>query len=307
MLNESLIKYLAGLLDADGSLSFAFKCDPNRPDHHFVGLALSLASSDAVDKVGFVLGLPETTGMGGVYRTGKENQFITWRVSKRSDLEMLLPRLVKHMVIKAKHWQMLLETWRALRSGSATVTGDEREELVSKSRLSRSSNTGPLKAKNHPSWAWVAGYLDGDGYYNYRKHYAKTTGYWQWSMSVGVGCHKDDVVGIELLAKAFGGSISPIKDKPMMVWRRSLGYQSRSFALSFLPKVLKHARFKRDKIQAIIHHHQQRLSVPGSEKRFCSVDGCNSEAHGNGLCQKHYLREYRASRVSDSLTHSLMR
>src|SRR3990167_5058082 len=99
-MNESLVKYLAGLLDADGSLSFAFKKYEKAEDTFFLGITLSLASSDAVDGSGFINQLPQLTGMGAVNRYGNNKQFKAWVVNKRSDLEMLLPRLIKHMIIK---------------------------------------------------------------------------------------------------------------------------------------------------------------------------------------------------------------
>lgn len=262
-INESLVKYLAGLLDADGSLSFTFKSDPNRPGRHFVGLTLSLASSDAVDKEGFTESLPTLTGMGSVHRYGAHQQFICWRVNKRAELEMLLPRLTKHMVIKAQHWQFLLEAWRTLREDSATVSTEEMDALKEGSKESRRTRVGPLKPKNHPNWAWVAGYLDGDGCYTYRRNRCGG-GYTQWTMHVSAVAHRTDMVSLYFLQKAFGGQIFNQGQSPdVFVWRRTLGARNRDFALTFLPKVAKFARLKQPRIRAMIHHHQQRLNIQG--------------------------------------------
>lgn len=259
-MNESLIKYLAGLLDADGSLSFAFKADRTRPGLSFVQLDLSLASSDAVDLNGFVDSFPTLTGMGTLQRYGRNKLYKRWTVSKRSDLEMLLPRLIKHMVIKARHWEWLLGRWRELRADSKTVTQEMRESLTAASILSRKQNVGSLQPKNHPTWAWVAGYLDGDGTYHYRRHSDK------WNIRVSAVAHIDDGCALDFLLKAFGGHIhGHSQSKNVKVWSRSLGYQNRSFALGFLPKVARHSRLKRHKIDAIIHHHRQRLSVQGAK------------------------------------------
>lgn len=294
-MNESLIKYLAGLLDADGSLSFAFKCDPNRSDRHFVGLHLNLTASNAVDLKGFVESLPGLTEMGTVTRYGATRQFAVWTVSKRADLEMLVPRLVKHMVIKAQHWSWLLETWRDLRREGKTVSLEDRGSLHNLSKESRKTRVGPIKPKNHPTWAWLAGYLDGDGWYNYRRHYAKATGYWQWTISVGAASHVNDMSVLEFIQRSFGGTIQNHSDADTVKnWTRSLGYQNRAFALSFLSNLAKHSRLKRSKIDAIIHHHRQRLSVPGTERRYCEAEGCDRPRHGGGLCQMHYLRQYRS-------------
>lgn len=262
-MNESLIKYLAGLLDADGSLSLSFKHDPNREGRYFIGLQMRLASSDAVDHHGFVESLPKTYGFGTTTRGGEQAQFITWVVSKRAELEMLLPRFIKHMVIKGKHWQWLLEMWRTARAERPTCSLAEREVLFAASKESRRLNVGSLRPKNHPTWAWVAGYLDGDGCYTHRQNRGHP-GYLQWAMNVSAVAHENDIVGLELLQKAFGGQIvGQGQSDVVKLWRRALGYQNRDFALRFLPHIAKHSRLKRHKIDAMIHHHRQRLSVPG--------------------------------------------
>ena len=255
-MNESLVKYLAGLLDADGSLSFNFKRDQNREDRHFAGLTLKLAASDAVDRRGFVDSLPSQTGFGSVYREGRNDQFKNWIVTKRADLEMLLPRLIKHMVIKARHWEWMLNEWRNLRRTS--VSTDEMDALKAASKGSRLERVGPVKPKNHPTWAWVAGYIDGDG--TYYRHFDKNQNY--WSIHVSAVAHINDRVGLDLLAKAFGGHFHPQGQCPdVIIWRRNLGARDADFALGFLPNVVKHSRLKRHKIDGIIHHHRQRLNL----------------------------------------------
>ena len=268
-MNESLVKYLAGLLDADGSLSFAFKEDVNRAGLCFLGLHLRLASSTAVDGVGFIDTLPAETGMGGVSYSGEKRQFKTWTVSRRADLEMLLPRLTKHMVIKAKHWQWMLETWRDMRADNKVLTVEEREALGKASKESRVSRVGPLRPKNHPTWAWTAGYLDGDGCYYYRHHGG------QWVMKLSASAHVNDAEVLRFLENSFGGTIRD-QSETVRLWVRSLGYHNRSFALGFLPNVAKHSRMKRHKIDAIIHHHRQRLSVPGVKPRLGVSDSLKS-------------------------------
>lgn len=257
-MNESLVKYLSGLLDADGSVSFSFKEDRNRPGRYFIGLRINLASSDAVDRDGFIDSLPDITKMGSISRYGDSKQFKTWTVNRRADMEMLLPRLIKHMVIKAKHWEWMLGLWREARSENKTCSAQERQTLVQAAKESRRLNRGPLKPKNHPTWAWLAGYLDGDGWYSYRR----SSG--QWHMQVGAVAHINDIAALEFICRSFGGRIQDHGQSPnVKCWVRSLGYHNRAFALEFLPKLVRHSRLKRYKIEQIIHHHRQRLSVPG--------------------------------------------
>jgi len=253
-LNESLVKYLAGLLDADGCLSF----DPSKgyDENVRVSLKLSLVAADTIDRDGFVSSLPELTGCGKTSRS--YGKYTVWAVCNRSDLEKLLPRLIKHMVVKAKHWQWMLDFWREYRSrewGQKSLTQDEWQSLQTAYKGSRASNVGPIKPKNHPTWAWLAGFLDGDGCYSFRT--SKNN-----NMRLSVTAHITDLSALEFLQKSFGGTIkSNSRSDNIKVWWRGLGPSHSGFVLRFLPSVVKHARFKRHKIEQIIHFHRQRLSV----------------------------------------------
>jgi hypothetical protein len=273
--NESLVKYLAGLLDADGSLSFQF-VNKDMSGSYRVNLLIYLCASEGIDRNGFVKGLPSLTGMGhaslippkDVVICGKPSRqrhtVHVWQVSKRADLEMLLPRLIKHQVIKAKHWQWLLDVWREKRG--VRVSAEEKEALVVASKESRRTRVGPIKPKNHPTWAWLAGYLDGDGSYIFKPNITKRWGT-AWSIAVSAVAHVNDRHVLDFLQQAFGGGISQDHRAPALLWKRNLGYQNRSFAERFLPNLAKHSRFKRDKIDAILYHHRQRLSPPGSKRK----------------------------------------
>lgn len=252
-MNESLVKYLAGLLDADGCLSLDKHVGYD--DRVRVSLKLGLVAADKIDSGGFVASLPALTGMGNTHRT--YDQYTHWTVCNRADLEMLLPRVVKHMVIKAKHWQWLLDFWRDWRSqdnGQKSLSVEGWEELYASYKASR-TNAGPLKPKNHPSWAWLAGYLDGDGCFSFRTSRNN-------NMRLSVTAHVMDASVLVFLQKAFGGTI---RDNPsssnIKVWWRGLGPANASFALTFLSKVARHSRLKRHQIDQMIHWHRQRLSV----------------------------------------------
>jgi hypothetical protein len=254
-MQESLVKYLSGLMDADGCLSFMFT--PSKPggDAFYVGLSLKLGCSEANDRHGFIDSLPALTSCGAVY--GEPKQCKMWAVTKRADLEKLLPRLIKHMALKGKHWQWLLDTRRKQRGVPLTKT--ECEQLAIASKKSRVENVGPVKPKKHPTWAWLAGYLDGDGHYSYKLF--NSSGY--RLMNVNAVAHNNDASVLEFLQTAFGGYIYEHGGaKHVKRWRRNLGFRDSSFALRFLPKVAKHSRLKRHAIDQIIHlHRQQRLSV----------------------------------------------
>lgn len=268
-MDESLVKYLAGLLDADGSLSFQFRLGRNTEDQHHLGLQLALHASSAVDRHSFVASLPRLTGMGSFYTEGDEGKYFRWLVSKRAELEMLIPRLTKHMSVKANHWQWMFETWRDRRG--PPISTAERDALAAAAKESRRLRKGPLKPKNHPSWAWLAGFLDGDGHYTRQRQKCgvyKGIQQYSWQMTVGCVAHKEDAHVLEFIQKAHGGNIFEHgQSASCLVWRRAVGARNRSFALDFLPHLARHSHLKRHKIEQMIAHHnssthQQRLNIP---------------------------------------------
>lgn len=257
-MNESLVKYLAGLCDADASLSLV-KAE-GEDGRIRINMKLHLVAADDIDRHGFVESLPALTGLGNVYRT--YDKYTSWSVMRRADLEMLLPRLIKHMVIKAQHWQWLLDFWRDWRSqerGQKSMSQEEWDAFSEKCRESRRTRVGPLKPKNHPTWAWLAGYLDGDGCYSFRTSK-------NHNMRLSVTAHVSDASVLDFLQKSFGGTIKPNSRRASVrVWWRGLGPRHTGFALRFLPYIVGHSRLKRHRIEQMIHFHRQRLSASGAK------------------------------------------
>ena len=256
---ETDIKYLAGLMDADGSLCFHFR--EYKEGHYNVSLKLVLQQSLSIDRNGKLI--EWLSGFGGF------KQFIKiqdvnhpnwsdanrWTVTSNAELNMLIPRLTKHMVIKAKHWQAMLDKYKGI--FGKTVSEVEMEglkEFAVQSRL----DSGPLKHKKHPTWAWVAGYIDGDGYY-YMRSRKRNWGVAK-ELTVRVVCHDNDVQALELLHKAFKGSLKKNNHENTYYWSRNLGNADASFAIPFLRKMVNHSRLKKHKIETMLHHHLQRLS-----------------------------------------------
>lgn len=276
MITESLAKYLAGLMDADGCLTLQLK--KSTDGEYRAYMKMSIFQADVTDRVGLIESLPILTGMGRVCRastTGGAGMAgccgNSWEVWKIEHLNKLIPRIAKHMVIKGKHWARIHDLFLNLR-GQA-LSDKDRETLRAAVQSSRNLDAGPIKPKKHPTWGWVAGIMDGDGSYTHKK---KTRTY--LSHGVRKSCeyyvtraqitlHENDRVAIDLLAKAFGGGVyqaSP--DSPHIIqWVRNLGPRDSSFAKRFLSKVVQHSRIKRHKIEKILSYHNQlqRLSEQG--------------------------------------------
>ena len=248
--DESEIKYLAGLLDADGSLEL-------RMNTGYLHLRLSLTAAESIDRDGvYIKNLASRAGQ--LYtRKRTENWAITndWVVCRRNELNQLLPRLLKHMIIKAKHWEFLFKLYT--RNKAIKLNSEVIAKFKNASAQSRLRNTGPCKPKNFPSKAWVAGYIDGDGWYlkRKRKHNSST------ELHVGAVSHPGDRIGIDLLAKTYGGVVK-LDSKGYVRWIRNLGVRDRAFAKTFLKTMYRHSRLKRYKIERFLefHNEPQRLS-----------------------------------------------
>lgn len=259
---ETEIKYLSGLIDADGSLLFHFT--KYNETKYNVCLKLTLQQSLSIDHNGkFMQSLPEYCGFNQFIEINKLKSTWSdawrWSCNSTQDLNMLIPRLTKHMVIKARHFNNLLDKYNSIKGKS--VTENEMKELKEFSISSR-KDVGPLKDKKHPTWAWASGYIDGDGCY-YMRSRKKNWGFSK-ELLVRVVAHDDDIVGIQLLYKAFGGNLKKNTHENTWYWTRNLGNSDKSFAINFLRKMHFHTKLKKHKIEQLLNHHLQRLSESAS-------------------------------------------
>jgi hypothetical protein len=258
---ETEIKYLAGILDADGSLFFHFK---KYKDRFNVSLKLVLQQSESIDKNGkFIKSLNEKCGFIQTIELDNPNWSNANRltITSNKELNMLLPRLLKHMVVKARHWDRLFSKYNSIYGKS--VTEDEKNKLKEFSLASR-KDVGPLKPKNHPTWAWIAGFIDGDGCY-YMRTRKKGKGIWK-ELIVQVVSSDDDKTVLEFLHKNLGGHLKNNSYENTHLWTRNLGIKDRSFAIKFLRKMVRHSKLKKHKIESMLQYHLQRLSESTSKE-----------------------------------------
>lgn len=244
-MNETDIKYLAGLLDADGS--FFLKYADNR-----VYLTLALDLSTGIDRdMQYTNWLCEKLGVKPAVCTRELNaenvQCIKITVSRKATLETLVPRLLKYLVIKGKHLKRLFEKWEEVRG--TKLSDDEIEELKQFAILSR-KDAGPIRHKEWLPKAYVAGFIDGDGSYIMKRS--------SGTYNVNTVSHVDDRVVADLLHKQYGGHI--YFQENWIRWRRPLGRTNKQFALKFLRDMHRHSRLKHYKIEQFIHYHSQRLN-----------------------------------------------
>lgn len=239
---ETDIKYLAGLFDADGWVSFVW-------NKGYLHLEIGIEQSETTDRDGNYI--KWLCSMCGSYSTRKREEgwarTHTWRVHRRSELETLVPRLVKHCHTKGRHLDYMMNVYRDNRGKPITEECfNKQQESARESRW----NSGPLKPKNFPTGAWLAGFLDGDGYYMLRKRPKQT------EIRLGVHTGKQDLPTLEFLQKALGGVI---KDRGACVeWVRNLGPRDKAFCQSLLRKLLRYNPMKKWKIERILEFHSTR-------------------------------------------------
>lgn len=251
-MKETDIKYLAGLLDADGS--FFFNYTDNR-----VYLTIALDLSTGIDKdLKFTNWLCDELNVKPCISkrplNAKGVNSIKITISRRSTLETLVPRLLKYLVIKGKHLNTLFAKYKELRG--QRITSDEIAKLKEFVKESR-KDVGPVKTKSWLPKAYVAGYIDGDGCYSMKRS--------SGTYSVSTVSHKDDRIVTDLLYKQYGGRIHFQED--WVRWAHPLGKQSRSFAVPFLRDMHKHSRLKKWKIEQFLNYHSQRLTDKSSTEQ----------------------------------------
>lgn len=241
-------KYLAGLLDADGCLHYS-------NNNGYLSLNLSCSLSESIDHKGKFAKYLESK-VGSLYtRKREENWAIQneWVVRRRTDLNLVLPHIIKHMVVKGAKWSIMFKRFQEYQGIHIT------DEDIKSLRKEVDNVNGPEKPKKHPTWAWVAGYIDGDGWYIRREREGKKN----IEMHVGLVSHPSSDQGIQLVYKAFGGVVK-IDSKGYTRWVKNLGIRDKEFAIYFLRKMVNHSKLKKHKIEQLLSTYPQRLSVDKS-------------------------------------------
>lgn len=243
--NETLNKYVAGFVDADGTIAFHFN---KTVDGFFrIGLQFGITQIDNRGR-GFKLlqFLRDSYDVGSITDVKDKNQKY-WKVAGKNDLEKFLPHIIKHMVIKGKHFQRMLEKRREL--SGVNLTQDQVDELRKFAKESR-ADTGSTRYKKNASPAWLAGYIDGDGYLRHseREHWLK------------IHVQKSDVCSVELIQRTYGGKIYDTAKENIKEFRLNFGASFYGIATKVLKAIVPHLRLKRHDAEMILYWHKQRLN-----------------------------------------------
>lgn len=257
--SEQLNKYVAGLIDSDGCISISFKAHSNRQYGVYLNVSVDQSASNDID-FQLLRSLQSFYKLGTIYYYQRDSEIVKshsakWLMSTKDSLK-LFNLLGKHLRVKGTHFENLVWLVTELKGVSIQDTDGLREF----SKCSR-QNSRWLKHPKHPSWAWLAGFLDGDGHYRCRidrlRTYSDGSTCRANELKLYLGVHEDDKFILEFLKDAFKGSLAQRKDG-LYFWQRSLGKSSEKFALPFLKQLRKYSCLEKKytEICKMIHFHE---------------------------------------------------
>lgn len=191
-------KYYAGLVDADAYLGLSFNKSTDGTYLVYTEAAIGLRW-DSADKV-----LPALAEEYRVSLYEEEKKKPVGELQKKVQLRgskgvRFLEQIKNHLVLK-----------RGLAEYLISMNGKklQEEELpVVRARIKELRADRTLSKKDYPSRQWFAGYIDGDGCFT--TVFNKDGGL---AFRLCITSHRDDPQGIELIRKAYGGSIYVRKD-----------------------------------------------------------------------------------------------
>lgn len=184
-------KYLAGFLDADGSIQVMWRpVDRADSDPTVRRPYLALEFSQRSDRDEVLRQIQATFG-------GKLSENVRGPYSKLvifgSPAVQVLTRIQKHLVIKRHYAGAVLDLLGAPRKVELAQAYLKAQRLLP---------SNPLP--NYPSRKWAAGYFDGDGCISARLNKNRTAA----AVYFEIACAAHDSEGVAILQKAFGGSIN---------------------------------------------------------------------------------------------------
>lgn len=268
--SEQLNKYLAGLIDADGSF-FLYFLKGRSGETYTPYCFFSLSLSESSDKDFILLkALRDFYNLGKVTVQLRDGVRVGhWHLASR-ETRILSNKILKHLRLKAKHLDNLLWVQEELRG--VKLSEENVEELKDFSKCSRINSTW-LKEPKHPSWTWLAGFLDGDGHYRCRvnrKVFVKRDGQFRNHNQLVISatsCDSDRSI-LDFISNHIGGSVKYSSGYP--TWTMGLGRSSEKRSLPFLKQMRKYSclRLKYSIIEDMIKFHEdksQRLSESGAK------------------------------------------
>lgn len=183
-------KYIAGFLDADGSIQVVWRHNTDENKRNGVARGYLSLEFTQLTRNDEVLQRIKNT-IGGCIVTNDERKSSTLKL-QGSEAVKVLSRIEKYLVVKRHYARVVLELV------GKDVPLDQAKAYLKAQRKVK----GPLP--NYPSRKWLAGYFDGDGSFQVRIGKGRTSA----QPVAAITASAYDAEGVELLAKCFGGSLA---------------------------------------------------------------------------------------------------
>ena len=276
MLSE---KYIAGFLDADGSIHLHCVKDTWKPQ-----INVSFSQKSGRDEV---LQLIQQR-FGGILTSETIKGASYARLDIRGKLaKMMLNVIARHLVIKRHYAYALLEREQA-------VIGD-RDQLRQWMKEQRRLRSLPLP--NFPSRKWLAGYFDGDGCVSVTRITPMGAAY----LVATIACADYDTEGLEIIQKNFGGVIYDMAQGRCRQWRL-LAQPSK--AKDFFGYFGKHSIVKRQEVEFVLGcagmgHFRDGKNIKSALKQLKSHEHRLSESASEPAALLKTIRDLPVQRRSD--------
>lgn len=318
MLSE---KYIAGFLDADGSVSMSLVERCMKPQ-----ISLSFAQKTDKDEVLYLI--QEVIGGSLKFEIIKDVSYSTLVLYGRKAIAAL-NRIKKYLVIKRHYVNVCLDL----------VDKRYTDRDATKKYLKEQRKIKSLPLPNYPARKWLAGYIDGDGCLSV----SRLTPLGGANMVLHIASSNFDTEGIEIICKAFGGRMHDMVNGRCRQYILSLNPSKAHQCLSYFAKYLIVKKEQADFIlscAAMGHYrdgknikaalkqlkaHDHRLSESGSIykelfntvrdlrpawKKDGSVDKCivcgtSERRHvGNGMCGMCYQRNRNTQQIDHAIVET---
>jgi hypothetical protein len=225
-------KYIAGFLDADGSIQIMWRrvdrADSN-PELRRAYISLEFSQHPQQD---LVLHLIQQSIGGALTEDRGYSILKLWG----SQARMTLARIRKHMVIKRHYADVCLE-----------MHGRVFNKREAARRLKEERRVKSLPLPNFPGRKWLAGYTDGDGCFQVRNRKDAMA----CQIVYEAAASEYDSEGLEIVHKNFGGSLLATDNVRKHILKYCLTLPP-SKAKQFLGYFAKHLITKRDQAEFIL-------------------------------------------------------
>lgn len=235
--NETLNKYIAGLVDGDGCITTNYQ--ETRNGTYKARLHFSIVFEKVHNVRKHIEEIMDYFGCGSIYDRSDKNVLI-YQIPSADKAISAIEKIKKHLVIKGQHAERMIKLYKETRGYGNTLSKEEAEDKKAFVKWSR-EHTSSIKPKKHLTNPWLAGYTDADGHLSIIEN----------NMCLDYGCAVQDKPALDLIAKAFGREIKEGRDNEIRL-RHYFSKTNPTLAKRILIPLLPHLRLKKWNAEQIL-------------------------------------------------------